>query len=147
MGSTPFYAAEPPAETLDWDPAAGYPPDHVRLAIGSRIQAKLTEKGWKQSELARRADIGRDSVSLYIRGKNTPTAGSLSKIAAAFGCSISDLAPELRAATSERIKAAGQQEREFELLSVGDGKARLRIDKIIPQSLAFKILSMIEEGA
>lgn len=147
MGSTPFYAAEPPVDVLEWDPASGYPPDHVRLAIGARIQAKLTEKGWKQSELARRADIGRDSVSLYIRGKNTPTASSLAKIAGAFGCSISDLAPELRAATSERIRASGQQEREFDVSDVGGGKARLRLDKIMSQDLAFKILMMIKEEA
>lgn len=147
MGSTPYYSPAPVEGAMDWDPAAGYPPEHIRLQIGRRIQAFLDDKGWRQSELSRRSGIGRDSISLYIRGKNTPTHASLAKIAKALGVDIADIAPELRQATSERLKASGAREADVELTSVGDGKARLRIDRVLPMGDAVQILAILEGKA
>ncbi|WP_145109084.1 helix-turn-helix domain-containing protein [Cereibacter sediminicola] len=146
MGSTPYYSP-PPADGTpqEWDPAAGYPPEYVRVAIGRRIQAALDEKGWKQSELAKRAGVGRDSISLYIRGKNSPTHASLVKVARALGKDIGDIAPELKLATVERIRAAGTREADVELTSIGDGRARLRIDRIVSMSDAARILAILEK--
>ena len=49
------------------------------MEFARRLQAKRNEKGWTQSELARRmapllkdSRIGRDNISKYVRGKVLP---------------------------------------------------------------------------
>ena len=53
--------------------------------FGRVLYRKMLEKGWNQSELARAADIPRDSVSKYIRGITVPSQQSLQALAVALG--------------------------------------------------------------
>src|SRR5829696_3192513 len=63
----------------DVPPQASASPDAIKADFGRRLQAALNEKGWNQSELARRvapllprSSIARDNISKYVRG--LPTA-------------------------------------------------------------------------
>lgn len=70
-------------------------PDDIRKQeLGRRIHQLLLERGWSQSELARRANLGRDAISTYVRGTVFPTPRSLRAIARAFGVSEDDLLPD-----------------------------------------------------
>lgn len=138
MGSTPFY--HNPEEDIGWDPAAEYPPEKIRLNVGRRIQQKLYDLGWKQTDLAERAGLGRDSVSLYIRGKNLPGARNMKAMADALGMSIEELAPELQTATRKRTNSFGPQE----MKQRSDGLWHVKIDRPVDQKTMLKIISALD---
>lgn len=139
MGSTPFYHT--PGDQPDWDPAAAYPPDRIKLNIGKRIQDHLYKLGWKQTELAQRSGLGRDSISLYIRGKNLPGPRNLKLVADALGVQVHDLAPELQNATKSRQADYGPQN----FSQTPDGRWQIRIDRVVDQKTMLKLLMALDE--
>lgn len=88
------YHLPPPADDESGADSDISPVDQRKLELGRRIDKLLTEKGWTQSELARRAHVGRDAVSNYVRGLVFPTPKSLRQIAGAFGVSEDELLPD-----------------------------------------------------
>lgn len=46
------------------------PAETVRELFAQNLQRALNEKGWIQSDLSRKADVGRDNISKYLRGKS-----------------------------------------------------------------------------
>lgn len=77
------------------------PRDAERAEFGKRLRALMLNKGWNQSELSRRAQeklpdgserrLGRDIVSLYIRGKAMPGPIHLAALAQALDVTPGDL--------------------------------------------------------
>src|SRR3546814_17176733 len=53
----------------------------------------MLAKNWSQADLARRAELGRDSISTYINGKTFPDPLSRKKLADALGVSVDELIP------------------------------------------------------
>ena len=69
-------------------------PRHLtKQEFGRRIYSLMLKKGMRQSDLARAADLPRDSISVYIRGRSLPTPLSLQKLAGALGVKAEDLLP------------------------------------------------------
>lgn len=60
-------------------------------SIGTRIRELRKQKKMTQQALATAANIAVNSVRLYESGKVSPTVDALEKIAAALGCTITDL--------------------------------------------------------
>lgn len=104
--------------------------------FGRRLEELMLKNSWNQSELARRAEMGRDNISGYIRGRNVPNSKHLQKLANAFGISpnelyrgvISDLAENESHPTLEVLK---------------NGMSRLRINQVIPTDAAMKIIAIL----
>ena len=48
------------------------PKSLTKQEFGKRLYSLMVERGWQQSDLARAAGIGRDSVSTYMRGHSLP---------------------------------------------------------------------------
>lgn len=72
--------------------------ESVRVDFAGKLQKLIADKGWRGSELARRANLTRQSVSEYLRAEAYPSKAGLDRIAAALGVSADDLAlrsPEL----------------------------------------------------
>ena len=72
-----------------------------RTEFGRRLQKALNDKGWTQSELARRIAsklptfrIGRDNVSKWVRGKVLPLPPALEAICKVLEMETRDLLPE-----------------------------------------------------
>jgi transcriptional regulator with XRE-family HTH domain len=80
----------------------------VYAEFGRRLQARMIQLGWNQSELSRRAEaylpkpakgqvqghsLGRDRISSYIRGKYLPRPEGLEAIAKALQREPADLLP------------------------------------------------------
>lgn len=59
---------------------------------GKRIEQLRTERGWTQEQLAERAGLGQSSIALIENGLRWPRESTLNKLAAAFGCDVSNLA-------------------------------------------------------
>ena len=113
----------------------------TRQEFGRRLQGLLLARGWNQSELARRAGIGRDSVSTYINGKTWPTPKQLKAIADALGMQSDDLLPNtFKAGLDDEHPAV-----ELKQAAGHPGKAWLRINRAMSFQTAAKIVSLLNE--
>ena len=54
-------------------------------SVGIAIRANRMERGWSQVELAARAKLSREFLSMVETRKRTPSLASLERIAACFG--------------------------------------------------------------
>ncbi|WP_048647541.1 helix-turn-helix domain-containing protein [Nitratireductor soli] len=111
--------------------------------FGRRIYNMMLEKGWRQSDLARRSGLTKDSVSTYVRGKAFPTPASVAKLASAFGAPAEEIFP------NHVHNAIVEDTPDFELkVSPGDTtKAWLRINRQVRFDTAAKIAEMLAEDA
>lgn len=126
--------------------------ENIKSEFARRLQAAMIERGWNQSELARRAtamlpkpekgqkrgaDIGRDSVSHYMRGKMLPLPLYLEAICKALGVAPADLMP----ARVPTVAPSGP----FEMKGLPDGRVYLRISRTLRQEAAMKIMAILAE--
>ena len=65
----------------------------MKVEFAKSLRAKLLELGISQSELARRAGLGRDSISGYIRGRSLPNPVNIDRLAKALGVNAEELCP------------------------------------------------------
>ena len=63
----------------------------ISSTIGRRIHAERVLRDWSLAELADRSDVSKAMLSTIERGKTSPTAALLVRIAAAFGMTLSTL--------------------------------------------------------
>jgi hypothetical protein len=128
----------------------------IYAEFGRRLEARMNEFGWCQSELSRRAtaclpkaaagqvqgrSLGRDRISSYIRGKYLPRAPALEALAKALKCESEDLLPP------ENIPSVNPVGSRFEIKSIeGDDKrVIIRIDRIVSQKAATAIMMVLNE--
>jgi transcriptional regulator with XRE-family HTH domain len=142
MGRDEFHNS-PPSPDFD---ATFAPDEAVRREFAKRLQAAILERGWTQSELARRAGINRDNVSGYIRGQNRPGPTMLKKMADALGVASDKLMPMAAVQSVDKAIPA------FQMVQLGDGTDRvwLRINQAVtwPQFLRIaQILKGVDERA
>lgn len=64
------------------------------MEIGEKIKAMMKNKGYSQIRLAKKAQISQSGLSTIINGGSSPSATTLSAIAAALDCSVSELMGE-----------------------------------------------------
>ena len=141
MGATPIYHDTP---TPDFDAAAGYPPAAIKTELGRRLYARMLERGWNQSELARSAGLGRDSISVYIRGKSMPGPGHLDALCKALEITPDDLMPGIHAATANRHGGSTGDSVPLEIRQVGAGKVWLKLNRAVSLDQAAKILAILD---
>jgi transcriptional regulator with XRE-family HTH domain len=65
--------------------------DDVKANLSENLARLLADRGWSQSELARRTTDHVMTISRICRGQNAPTAGVLARIAEALDVSIDRL--------------------------------------------------------
>ena len=118
---------------------SGRADDVMKGAFAQRLLAVMRERGWTQSELARRAHIGRDNVSGYVRAKNLPGPAILNRLAAALAVSPEELIPIPSDEESSR-KGRG-----FVLRQLGeeDGRVWLQLEQALPWEQAEAILRIL----
>lgn len=119
-------------------------PKHLtKQEFARRLYKLMMSKGWTQSELARRADLPRDSISVYARSKSLPTPQSLQKLAKAFDMPAEELLPNhMEHAMDEETPAFSMQES-----SANPGKAWVRVNRLMNFSTATKIAELLEADA
>lgn len=99
----------------------------------------MIKKGWTQSELARKAELPRDSISVYIRGKSLPTPISAGKLAKALGVKPEEILPNhIESAIDEDSPA-------FELKQSPNtpGTAWLRVNRLVTMAVGLKIAELL----
>lgn len=112
----------------------------LKQAFGRRLDKLRMAKGWRQSELARRAGLSRDQISTYIRGTSLPSRDSLEKLAQVFNCSPDDLWP-----TGD----TGVNDKAFEMSqSPGfPGYAWVKVNQRVKASTALAIAKLLQDDA
>jgi transcriptional regulator with XRE-family HTH domain len=124
----------------DSPPERSLVPKHLtKQEFGKRLYRLMLGKGWNQSELARRADLPRDSISVYIRGRSLPTASSLRKLADALGVAPEELLPN-------HIEGAIDDDNPSFELKVSPNApmvAWLRINRLVSTPVALKVAELV----
>jgi transcriptional regulator with XRE-family HTH domain len=114
--------------------------------FANRLTSAMLNRGWNQSELARRSQIGRDNVSGYIRGHNLPNSKHLAKISEALNVPATWL---LGGATGERFPAMSEDAKpvmKLEQLPDQEGKMRLTLRQDVPEDVAYQIAAIIRKS-
>lgn len=134
--------------TIHTDPTdlpSGAPTDAVKMEFARRLQRAMVEKGWNQSELARRAAkfapeerFIRDNVSKYMRGKVLPGPVHLNALCRALGKKPEGLLP------TRGMSGAAPDTNPFSLSDAGDGKAWLRINQAVTWEQAMAIQKILK---
>lgn len=117
-------------------------PKHLtRHEFGKRLYKLMLAKGWNQSELARQADLPRDSISTYVRGRVLPTPKSLRQLANALDCNPTDILPNAIEGPIMEDPAS------FEMkVSVSDPRvAWVRVNRLVSLQTATDIARLIQE--
>lgn len=112
----------------------------AREAFAARIRGLATRKGWSQSELAKRAGLGRDVVNKYFNARALPTPASLGKMATALGLSPIDLLPGIGALPTTATDGPTVP---VAMRSTRDGFVFLQVNMEVPFELAIEILSKL----
>ena len=94
-----------------------------RRFFAEHLRRLLAARGWTQSELGRRAGVGRDVVSTYMTERSLPTRANLERIAKALDMLPADLLPP--------SDVEGAEVYPFSALSLPNGLARVRLDMVL----------------
>jgi transcriptional regulator with XRE-family HTH domain len=112
-----------------------------------RLRQKLNEKGWNQSELARRMApllpnnrTGRDNISKYVRGKVLPLPHHLAAMCRVLECEPSDLLPPVPDRNGKDQSGLRYEQR-------NDGTVLLYVNRVFPENVAYKALTLLLTGA
>jgi|TARA_R100000084_G_scaffold67833_1_gene29712 transcriptional regulator with XRE-family HTH domain len=114
------------------------PKEAVRREFGKRLQGAMIDKGWNQSELARRAGVGRDNISAYIRGISMPGPVMLHKIAEALQMKPEEILPSKAMPSIDQVVPA------LDVRDIGKGLAWLRINQAVPWDDAIQIMNILK---
>lgn len=106
--------------------------------ISKRLQKLMDQKGWNQSDLARQAKIGRDSVSVYCRGRSAPGTKHLAAMARALGCDPSDICPAVHEASAPAAMQVTQV--------IGEqGKVWVKLNRAVTMDQMIRIMQILAE--
>lgn len=122
--------------------ASALAPKHLtKQEFARRLYNLMIGAGFKnQSDLARAADMERDKVSVYIRGKSLPTPANVTKLAKVFGIKDEELLPNYQhAAIDEDMPAF-----EMKVSTSDTSMALLRVNRIVRTSTAVKIAELLQ---
>jgi transcriptional regulator with XRE-family HTH domain len=84
---------------------------------------------------------GRDRISTYLAGKQSPSRETLTRIATFLGVPPGELAPDVAGSRS------AHDDPELAMRTVGGGLVHLRVNQTLPLSIAAKIMELLAEVA
>ena len=108
-----------------------------RVEFSRHLRQLLSDRNMTQSDLARAANLGRDSISTYCSGKTLPEPKNLLKIAHALNVTVAELAPNV--VTAARLP-------KLEIRQVeGDDRVYLQINRMVTLEQAARIFEIIRD--
>lgn len=123
--------------------------------FAENLHRALLERGWSQSELARRVwneirqdskgnnqVVGRDRISAYCRG-TLPEPATLKRIADVLRMTVEDLAPDIAASVVQKENPSVS----IQMLAGHEDKCLLKINRLVSFSTAIAVGKLIEEDS
>lgn len=114
----------------------------AKVDFGRRLHKAMIKKGWRQSDLARHSQIGKDSISNYVNGRTVPTQQNIEKLAQVVSVSPNDLWPGYDGSMEGRRNVLT-----FRLDPEDPAFAFVVIDSRLPIDLALKLLALAKDTA
>jgi transcriptional regulator with XRE-family HTH domain len=118
------------------------------MDFAKRLQDRLNDKGWTQSELARRmapllkeSRIGRDNISKYVRGKVLPLPPALEAMAKVLGVESKDLLP------TRATQGAADELSPLDVRDIGAGRVWLQVNQAVDWDVALDVMKRLREGS
>lgn len=116
-------------------------PKHLaKDEFARRLYKLMLDRGWRQADLARAADLPRNAISVYLRGASLPNPESTKALAKALDMEPGELLPNYTESAIDR----DNPEIEFRVSPADPKKAWLRINRLVTTSTAIKIMALIE---
>lgn len=116
-------------------------PKHLaKEEFARRLYQLMIGRSWRQSDLARQADLPRNAISIYIRGVSLPTPENLKRLAAAFNMKPDELLPNYAESAIER----DNPEIDFRVSPANSKLGWLRVNRLVKAATAIKILELLE---
>ena len=121
----------------------------MKASFAARLKAAMLDKGWNQSQLAQQASnfldkpMGRDSVSIYMRGKSLPGTTHMYALARALGIEPGELLPVATGMPMPKKSGTGTNSG-IETIPTMPGSIRLKIDQAVSMDAAMKILQILQ---
>jgi len=112
----------------------------AKADFGRRLHKAMIKKGWRQSDLARHSDIGKDSVSNYVNGRTVPTRQNIERLSQVLGMAPNDLWPGYDGSMEGRRNVLT-----FRVDPEDPAFAFVVIDSRLPVDLALKLLNMAKD--
>lgn len=112
-----------------------------KAEFGRKLHNLITERGWNQSELARRCGLGRDAISTYIRGRSFPEPKNLKLIADTLGMDASELLPN---SLESQITKDEAPTFEIKQSAAHPGKVWLRVNQAVSFKQAGEIMEILQ---
>lgn len=113
--------------------------------IALNLKTLLLRSGMSQADVSRATDIPRDAFGRYLHGVNLPKAGTVAKIAEAFGCSPREIDPSLPESIADPVRSRTSSP----LFAIGHGSRkghlRIRMDTELPTDVIFSITKLMAE--
>jgi transcriptional regulator with XRE-family HTH domain len=117
-----------------------------------RLHAAMLAKGWNQADLARAAwngetrkdsrgyeqPIGKDRISVYLKGRVLPDAQNLKRLADALGTGVEELAP-----VSGGVAPVDFDNPDFVFSPASGGKILVVLKYVMPAEAAAQIMALI----
>ena len=126
---------------------SGGPPAAGRMEFARRLQNAMNDKGWTQSELARRmapllkeSRLGRDNISKYVRGKVLPLPPALEAMAKVLGVESKDLLP------SRATAGVSQELMPSSLRDIGGDRYWVQLNMALDADIALEIMQLVRKG-
>ena len=133
--------------TMARESITGAPPAAIRMDFAKRLQDALSDRGWTQSELARRmapllkeSRIGRDNISKYVRGKVLPLPAALEAMAKVLAMDSKDLLP------SRATQAVSDGLSPLDVRDIGGGRVWLQVNQAVDWEVALDVMKRLREG-
>lgn len=129
------------------------PPTH--LAFARNLRTAMNQRGLTQAALVERAQvhapkthpISRSNVSEYRNGKKMPGPVRLNAIVKALGVEIGDLVPVSASRTRTPLPShIDEPASHTEIIDQGHGKARLRLDRVIPWEAVPEVMAILNRN-
>ena len=113
----------------------------TKQEFARRLHNMIMDRGWNQSELARRAGVGRDAISTYVRGRSFPEPATLRKLSKALSCNPEELLPNATAAAMDEDEPA---------LSIREAsghpdKVWLKVNRMATPNQALRVMEILHE--
>jgi transcriptional regulator with XRE-family HTH domain len=97
MARAPRFALPKSDSTVPVTPSIAAGSSNLRKLAAAefarRLYEKMLKKNWNQNQLAVKSELGRDSVSRYMRGMTLPDPKSAKMLADALECEVSEIMP------------------------------------------------------
>jgi transcriptional regulator with XRE-family HTH domain len=118
------------------------------MDFAKRLQDRLNDKGWTQSELARRmapllkeSRIGRDNISKYVRGKVLPLPPALEAMAKVLEVESKDLLP------TRATQGGADELSPLDVRDIGAGRVWLQVNQAVDWDVALDVMKRLREGS